>query len=201
MGRTQADRYNRRMDTFYLQDDELSLRGMRADDAAFVQQCRTHPDVVRFQSWRPATVTEVLALAGEQQGRAPGMQEEPFQVVIALRDDQGREHRVGDMGTGAFDPGRQMELGIALHPAWQGRGLASRACRLLLGHLFAAGLHRVTARIDPRNQASLRLFERLGFQYEGLEHQCAWDDDFREWADEKLFAMLAVRWPECDRAR
>ncbi len=183
------------MDSFYLQDGTLSLRGMRAEDARFVQQCRTHPEVARFQSWRPATVAEVVALAQEQEGRAPGMQEEPFQVVIALQDAQGQEHRVGDMGTGAFDPGRQMELGIVLDPAWQGRGLASRACRLLLTHLFTVGLHRVTARIDPRNGPSLRLFERLGFEHEGQEHQCCWDEHYQEWTDEVLFAMLASRWP------
>ena len=114
--------------------------------------------------------------------------------LIEARDAHGSPHIVGDMGTGAFDPGRQMEIGIVLDPAWQGRGIATRACRMMFDHLFANGLHRVTARIDPRNGASLRLFERLGFRQEGIERSAFWDEDWQEWTDEVCFAVLASEW-------
>ena len=179
--------------SLHLQDDEVCVRAMGPDDAAFVQRCRNHPDVVRYQSWRPAAVAEVVELAHEQVGRAPGMQADPFQLVIELRRPDGR-HLVGDIGTSGFDPGRQMEIGIVLDPSYRGSGLATRACRLLLTHVFSAGLHRVTARVDPRNERSLRLFERLQFRREGLERACWWDDAWKEWTDEVCFAMLREDW-------
>ncbi|MFT7534780.1 MAG: RimJ/RimL family protein N-acetyltransferase [Hyphomicrobiaceae bacterium] len=184
---------------FSIGGGELCVRGMLAGDAAVVQRCRNLSEVARYQSWRPETVEEVVALSHEQVGRAPGMQKEPFQLVIEVRDEQGNLRVAGDMGSGAFDPGRQMEIGIVLDPAWQGRGLATRACRLLFDHLFAAGLHRITARVDPRNDASTRLFERLQFVREGLERQCWWDDAYSEWTDEICFAMLAKEWSAASR--
>jgi aminoglycoside 6'-N-acetyltransferase len=167
---------------------------MTAADAEAVQRCRNLPAVARYQSWRPADAAEVVELAHEQVDRAPGMQSEPCQLVIEVRDAEGRAHFAGDMGSGAFDPGRQMEIGIVLDPEWQGRGLATRACRLLFDHLFTVGLHRVTARVDPRNEPSLRLFERLGFRREGHERECWWDDVWNEWTDEVCFAVLRSEW-------
>jgi RimJ/RimL family protein N-acetyltransferase len=142
-----------------------------------------------------ATVDEVVELSHEQAEREPGMQKEPFQLMIEVRDEQGQLHIAGDMGSGAFDPGRQMEVGIVLDPAWQSRCIATGACRLLFDHLFAAGLHRITARVDPRNGASIKLFERLQFVREGIERQCWWDDAYNEWTDEVCFAVLASEWP------
>jgi len=180
--------------TFALTDNDLTIRAMTEKDAPLVQRCRNLPEVARYQGWRPETVDEVVKLSHEQVGRAPGMQEEHFQLVIEYRDEQGDLHVVGDMGSGAFDPGRQMEIGLVLDPTWHGRGIATRACRMLFEHLFDAGLHRITARVDPRNEPSLRLFDRLQFVREGLERQCWYDEDYKEWTDEVCFAMLASEW-------
>ena len=64
-----------------LRDADLTVRMMSADDAANVQRTRNLPEVARYQGWRPPTVEEVVALAHEQRGRAPGMQTEPCQLV------------------------------------------------------------------------------------------------------------------------
>ena len=64
---------------------------------------------------------------------------------------------------------RRAEMGYALaRPAW-GQGLMHEALNALLDHGFRAwNLNRVEADIDPRNLASARALERLGFQREGL---------------------------------
>lgn len=60
-------------------------------------------------------------------------------------------------------------VGYALAPAWWGRGLAREALACVLAHAFDdLALRRVEADIDPRNAASCRLVERLGFMREGL---------------------------------
>jgi ribosomal-protein-alanine N-acetyltransferase len=49
------------------------------------------------------------------------------------------------------------------------KGYAIEALTALLAHGFAAlDLNRVEADIDPRNGASARVLERLGFRHEGL---------------------------------
>jgi RimJ/RimL family protein N-acetyltransferase len=179
-----------------IHDGDLCVRAMGPEDAPIVQRCRNLPDVSRYQGWRPTTPEEVVELAHEQVGRQPGMQTEPFQLVIEFEDADGQKHVVGDMGSGAFDPGRQMEIGIVLDSKWQGRGFATRACKMLFHHMFEAGLNRVVAKVDPRNDASLKLFERLKFRHEGLELACWYDDVWNEWTDEVCFGILASEWRE-----
>lgn len=61
------------------------------------------------------------------------------------------------------------EIGYALQSAHWGRGYAKEALRRVLAHAFEAlQLRRIEADIDPRNSASCRLVERLGFVQEGL---------------------------------
>lgn len=171
---------------FRIEDGDLCLRAMTEADAAEVQRIRMLPGVDRYSGWRPRTVEEVAEIARDQAGRLPGSYPECFQIVVEW---QGRI--VGDLAAVQRDQGRQCEVGIALDPGFQGRGLGARSMRLLTGWLFAAGLHRLVARVDPRNVPSMRLFERLGWRREGTEVECYWDADLDEWSDEAVFARLA----------
>jgi ribosomal-protein-alanine N-acetyltransferase len=63
------------------------------------------------------------------------------------------------------------EIGYALRVDRQGRGLASESLRLAIGHAFdTLGLRRLEADVDPSNEASWRLLERLGFHREAVVH-------------------------------
>ncbi len=175
-----------------LRDGDVSIRPLTPGDAASVYRIRNLPDVARYQGWRPASVAEVVQVAHAQPMRRPGHQTEYCQLAVLL-DGVGV---VGDLGVGTPDPSRQVELGVVLDPAYQGRGIATRALRLLCRYLFADGFHRVTARVDPRNLASIGLFGRLGFRQEGIARQSYWDAEFGEWTDEVLFAVLASEWEQ-----
>jgi RimJ/RimL family protein N-acetyltransferase len=61
------------------------------------------------------------------------------------------------------------DIGVIMTPAGTGRGLASKALKLVVDYGFTAlDLHRIGADIDPDNNASISLFLRGGFQREGL---------------------------------
>lgn len=61
------------------------------------------------------------------------------------------------------------DIGIIMTPAATGRGLASKALKLVVDYGFTElDLHRIGADIDPDNNASISLFLRGGFQREGL---------------------------------
>jgi RimJ/RimL family protein N-acetyltransferase len=82
------------------------------------------------------------------------------------------------------------EIGYALRKDSWGRGLASEAVAAVLDFGFERmGLHRVGADTDPRNVASARLLERLGFKHEGLQRETYRHLD--EWADSALWGLLA----------
>lgn len=60
-------------------------------------------------------------------------------------------------------------IGIGLLPAARGRGIGSRAQRLLAEHLFATtDVDRVQASTDVDNIAEQRALERAGFRREGV---------------------------------
>jgi RimJ/RimL family protein N-acetyltransferase len=84
----------------------------------------------------------------------------------------------------------QAEVGITLDRAYQRQRYATEALAAALTYLFRTlGKHRVYARVDPRNQASISLLERLGMRYEGRLRETV---RLRgEWADDLMYAILA----------
>lgn len=61
------------------------------------------------------------------------------------------------------------DIGVIMRREATGRGLASKALKLVEDYAFGVlALHRLAADIDPDNSASLSLFLRAGFQREGL---------------------------------
>lgn len=76
------------------------------------------------------------------------------------------------LGRAALFPGGQQdvwEAAVMVVPAAQGRGLATTAMGEALDHAFdRLGARRVYVDIDPDNTPSIRVFEKLGFQHEGV---------------------------------
>ncbi len=73
---------------------------------------------------------------------------------------------------GASGGSRALNIGISLAPATRGRGVGSRAQRLLAEHLFATtDVVRVEASTDVANVAEQRALEKAGFTREGVLRQ------------------------------
>ncbi len=162
---------------------------MTVDDAARVRASRLDAANERYQGWRPPTVAEVVEHARRQDPSTINRRVGTIQLVIE-RDGE----YAGDFGVTTMHPIPTVSLGITVAPGLHGQGIGGRACRMLIDALFADGTYRVVARVDPRNEPSLRLFDRLGFRREGHERASYYDPDYDEWTDEILFAVLASEW-------
>jgi ribosomal-protein-alanine N-acetyltransferase len=66
------------------------------------------------------------------------------------------------------------EVAYLAREAGRGRGLMTRAVRLLCDWLLEEGVGRIELRTHPDNEASQKLAERAGFQREGLERKSIW---------------------------
>jgi RimJ/RimL family protein N-acetyltransferase len=86
---------------------------------------------------------------------------------------------------GAWSP---PEVGFLLHPDRWGHGYAYEAMAALMPVLFSRhDVPALTADVDPRNAASLRLLERLGFRETGrAARTLLWRD---EWCDSIYLAL------------
>ncbi len=82
------------------------------------------------------------------------------------------------------------ELSWTLYSARRGRGLATRAVRLLVGYAFSdLGLARVEAHVEPDNIRSLRVASRAGLRREGVMRESKAVGQRR--ADHVVLARLA----------
>jgi RimJ/RimL family protein N-acetyltransferase len=85
------------------------------------------------------------------------------------------------------------EIGYAFHPDHGGHGYATEAAHAIF-HLAFEGmrLHRMIARIDARNTASLELARRVGMRREA--HLVQSNRNEGGWNDEVDFALLRSEW-------
>lgn len=62
-------------------------------------------------------------------------------------------------------------LGMGLLPAWRGQGLGARLLQACVDKAWAKGLTRIELSARADNTRAIRLYERLGFQHEGLKRR------------------------------
>lgn len=162
----------------------VQLRRFELSDASVFADYRSDPDVARFQSWDApfalADAVRFIDAMAAMEGPEPGAW-----IQIAV------EHAgalAGDVAVGLSDDGRIATIGYTLAPAAQGRGLATEAVGAVVDRLFEVrGVHRIEASIDPRNVASARVIESLGFEHEGTAVASVWADG--EWTDDARYGL------------
>jgi len=169
----------------------LIIRRLVHSDAEALYAYRTEPEVLRFQTWAPASVQEVRSFIERLRAIEPMTPGEWFQIGIALRTTG---ELVGDFGLQArADEPRLVEVGITLAPRFQRQGLAAEALRALLGFLFTqTETHRVHCSVDPQNHSCLRLLEKVGMRREGHLIESLWLKG--AWVDDVICAMLRKEW-------
>lgn len=69
-------------------------------------------------------------------------------------------------------PFSRTAIGYKFDSDYHGNGYALEACQAAIPVIFSNyKIHRIEARVAPDNLPSIRLLERLGFLYEGIEYQ------------------------------
>ena len=99
--------------------------------------------------------------AHEALGLDPGRSPWWFFVVVV------DETVVGDAGFHGPPPAvglAEVEIGYQVVPALRGRGIATRACALLLEHAWRHGAEVVLAETEPENLASRAVLRANGFR-------------------------------------
>ena len=88
---------------------------------------------------------------------------------------------------------RLPEVGYILHPDHWGLGLATEAVGAAVAHVFATtDLDDLSADVDPENQASIRLLQKLGFVVTGSAER-TWNIA-GEWKNSLYYALTRRAW-------
>jgi RimJ/RimL family protein N-acetyltransferase len=112
-----------------------------------------------------------------------------MQFVIVLRDS-GRP--IGTLAIFHFDESvGSAEIGYVLGREHWGKGLMKEALAAYVEFAFETlGLKRLEAELDPRNEASVKVLERVGFSHEGRRRRNYFAKG--ELTDTGLYGMLSA---------
>ena len=175
----------------------MTLRPFDIDDLDALTSIYERDDVNRYLYTKPRTRDEVRESLQRKLSQPVEIGEKNILfVAVVLRDTN---QLIGDfMLKWSANEHQQGEIGGSLHPDVHGRGLAAETYRELLDVGFADyRLHRICARCDARNTASIRALEKVGLQREA--HLVENEFVKGEWTDEVILAIRRAQW-ETQRA-
>lgn len=178
--------------SYPVRSPRLRLRPIGVHDAPALLSYRSLGEVARYVPFEPMGPAQVADFAARQSARtAIEMEGDALFLGVELA---ATGELVGDVVLRwVSDVHRCAEIGWVLSPAHQGRGYATEAARALLAQAFdGLDAHRVFARVDARNHASVRVARRLGMRQEAHLVENEWFKG--EWSDELDFALLEHEW-------
>lgn len=102
----------------------------------------------------------------------------------------------GKIGYNYFDwDHRNTEIGYWLGASFQGKGLITKSCRVLINYAFnELKLNRIEIRCGVENKKSRKIPEKLGFREEGVVRRAEWLHD--HFIDLVIYGMLASEWQD-----
>ncbi|MCP3979621.1 MAG: GNAT family N-acetyltransferase [bacterium] len=173
-----------------MQGPRVSLRWLTERDVDALYELFGNADVARYWSCA-AYADRAQAESLLRQVHDCYARHTLYQWGVTL---DGDDRVIGTCTLASLDASNgRAEVGFALNRSHWGGGLMSEALRLLLDYAFGTlGLRRIEADIDPRNAASIRLVERLGFVREGLLRE-RWLVDGKI-QDSVLYGLLDREW-------
>jgi RimJ/RimL family protein N-acetyltransferase len=177
--------------TIQLSTERLLLRPIRIEDADFIFTYRSNAEVNKYQGWIPETINDVHHFIANKVSPEINLPCKWFQFVVIKKDNN---ELIGDIGihflaSDAFE----VEMGCTFNKNHHGKGYATEALTETINYLFEKlKKKRIIASIDPRNQPSINLFERLGFRKEAHFRESLFING--EWVDDLVYAIQKDEW-------
>lgn len=166
----------------------MYLRDVRVDDVnATYRRWMNSPDIVQFLESR-FHQHSIESLREYVSARI--MDRDNVFLAIVLKD--GDRH-IGNIKLGPINwIHRFADIGILIgeKDCW-GKGYAAEAIKLLSGYAFdVLNLHKLTAGCYDLNQGSLKAFQKVGFEIEGVRRQQFYSGD--RYVDHILLGLVAT---------
>jgi RimJ/RimL family protein N-acetyltransferase len=171
-----------------LETKRTILRPIRSEDNEEVFKYRSDSETNKYQGWIPISLDDVSEFIAKNPSEF-NLPDTWFQLVITEKDS-GKI--IGDIGI-HFIGNQQAEIGCTLAKYAHGNGYASEALKAVIDYLFKKlNKHRIIGSIDPKNENSIKLLERLGFRKEAHFKQSLYIKG--SWVDDIIYATLNTEW-------
>ena len=179
-----------KLEKMKLETERLIIRPITPDDKSEIFEYRCDKETNKYQGWIPETINDVEAFIGKtaKQINEPGTW---FQFVIIEKQAQTM---IGDLGIHFLvNQNKHVEIGCTLNKHFQNSGYATESVKRVIHYLFnELHLHRIIVSIDPDNDTSIRLVERIGFRKEAHCVESLFING--KWVDDLLYALIEKDW-------
>ena len=170
----------------------LCIRPVCLSDKEALFSYRADPETYKHLSFVPKELGDIenFIKKSPENINIPGTW---FQLVVLLKETNTL---IGDIGLHFLDSdskNKTVEIGYTMNPEYRNKGYAKEALREIIDYLFSTlNKHRITASIDPLNEASIRLIEKLGFRKEAHFKKSLFFHG--KWVDDLVYALLLEEW-------
>ena len=163
-----------------LETERLFLRQFKADDAEFIFELLNDPSWIQNIGDRNIRTLDD-ACAYILNSPAASYAKNGFGLwLVALKETN---ESIGMCGLIRRENLEDVDIGYALLPRFWGKGYAVEAARAAKDYAKdVVGLKRLVAIVDPTNQGSIRVLEKLGLRYEKMVRLAADDIDLKFFA-------------------
>lgn len=175
-----------------LETARFVLRAATPDDSANMFRIMSDLRVMRYFGTPPMAALDDAAQRVQEIHAAFAAQEGVRWVITPRETGQ----LIGTCGFWRLlKPHFRAEIGYELAPEWWGQGVMTEAVGAMLEFGFTAmGLHSVEAQIDPENNGSRRVLEKLGFVQEGYFRENYYLPAEARFSDTATFSLLQAAW-------
>jgi len=175
-----------------IKTNRLHIRPVDINDKASMFNYRSDSETNKYLSLIPQTVDDVAEFISNS-SKEFDVSGTWFQLAIV---EKVSTKMIGDIGIhflASNNESKQVEIGYTLSKEYRGKGYATEALSAIIDYLFnTLNKHRITASIDPTNQSSIKLVERLGFRKEAHFKESLFFHG--EWVDDVIYALLEKEW-------
>jgi RimJ/RimL family protein N-acetyltransferase len=149
-----------------LETQRLRLRRLSVDDAGFILRLLNEPSFIQNIGDRGVrTVEEARAYLLN----GPVASYEKYGFGLWMVETKESATHIGICGLLKREVLEDVDLGYALLPEFWAKGYALESASGVLSYAREQlGLNRVVAVVNPENQSSIRLLEKLGFEFEKM---------------------------------
>jgi len=170
-----------------LRTSRLMLRKVSRIDVHEIFFLRSDPRIMKYLDKAAAhTVDDAVTFIDKIESQEKSAEAIMWAIVM-----NNEEKLIGTIGFWNMTPEHyRAEIGYALYPDKQGKGIMQEAMEAVLNYGFRVmHLHSVEANVNPGNAGSIKLLERNGFVREGYYRENYFFDG--RFLDSAIYSLLA----------
>jgi len=173
--------------------DDISIDEYMPKDLDSIFAYRSDPRINKFYSINPTTVDDL----GEYLKR--NIVKFNVSSGYSLFVIKKNKTIIGDVGINCWGyQNKNCAIGYAIKPEYQRQGYAYSSLKAFINVLFVKyEKNRIQATLDPENEPSIKLLEKLKFTKEGYLREVDFDNG--KWKDEILYALLNSEWTNTNK--